>query len=102
MNGRAIDVDRESYAQRRDCNVGTDATDAKLLGFERTKPNDAGPVGCEILRLRAELAVRPGEEQVIGDQVVQRANIRGKLRGSDSLLERDDLGIGVATQGVLH
>ena len=102
VNGRAIHLDGESCTQGRDCNVRTDATDVKLLGIVRTKPNDAGRVGCEILRLCAELPVRPGEQQVIGDQVVHRGNIRGKLRGADSLLERDDLGIVVSTQGALH
>jgi len=45
----------------------------------------------EILGLRANLPVRPSEQQVIGDQCVERSNIRVELRDAHPGLELEDL-----------
>src|SRR4051812_10532897 len=53
---------RESRAERGDRDVRADASHAQLLRFVLAEPDDSRSVRLEILRLRAELAVRSREE----------------------------------------
>ena len=76
--------------------------DAKLLRLVRSEAHHAGTMGVEILRLCAELTVRTGEEQLVGDEEIEDVNVRGELRCPDLRLERDDLGIRGATNRCLH
>jgi hypothetical protein len=62
----------------------------------------ARAVRGEVLRLGAQLAVGAGEEQLVGDEQVERAHVGGELRRADARLERDDLGVGRADQHGLH
>ena len=50
-------------------------------------------VCLEVLGLGSELAVRPCEEQLVGDQAVERHDVGVELRDANPRLERDNLGV---------
>jgi hypothetical protein len=53
-------------------------------------------VSLQVLRLCSELAVRPREEKLVGDQAVERRDVRLELRGADSRLESNDFRVSCA------
>src|SRR5690349_13695256 len=56
-----------------------------------SKAHEARSMRVEILRLRADPAVWPREQQVVRDQRVERGNIRVELGGPYSRFELDHL-----------
>jgi hypothetical protein len=56
----------------------------------------------QVLGLGAQLPVGAGEEQVLGDERVERGDVGGELRGADARLERHDLRVGRADERRLH
>jgi hypothetical protein len=97
-NQRSRNFDGELRSQRHDGDVRPDASHAQLLRFMRSKPYESGSMRVEILRLRSDLSVRSGKQQVIGDQCVERPDVGVELRASNSCLELDDLFLGLANE----
>lgn len=62
------------------------------------KPDLAGRMRGYVLRLDAHSPVRSGEQQVIGEQPVQRDDIGSELRKTQFTFVRHDLGVGLADQ----
>lgn len=66
------------------------------------EPHHARPVSSKVLRLRSELAVWSGEQQIRINERVERCNIRAKLRDAQACFERDDFNICIADHHCGH
>jgi hypothetical protein len=56
----------------------------------------------EILRLRPEIAVRTGKQEILGEEGIERGDVGGELRRANPGLTRDDLGIVGPDEGSLQ
>lgn len=67
-------------AQRGDFRIVPDSANPELVRRMVAKPDLAGRMRGYVLRLDAHSPVRSGEQQVIGEQPVQRDDIGSELR----------------------
>ena len=81
----------EPRSERRHDDVRCNSAHAQLFRHMRPEPDEPGPMRLEILRLGSELPVRTREQELIGDQPIERRNVRRELRGAKLRFERDAL-----------
>ena len=75
-------------------NAQTGAGSTSSVADTDTVTGTSRPVGGQIVGLRGERAVRAGEEQVLGDQAIQRGDVGAELRGAELGLQGGDVGVG--------
>lgn len=97
--------DGESGSQCSHGDILAHESDAQLLRLVGAEADDTRAMRLEILGLGSELAVRTGEQELLGDEVVQDSAVTRQLCGAKLRLAGDDLeglAVGVADQYGTH
>ncbi len=94
------DFHHQRRAEGRDRDIAPDTSNAELLDGVLTKSHLPGRMRRQVLRLRTQLTIRASEEQVVGEQSIERADIGVELGTTQCCFQGDDLGVGVAEQDV--
>jgi len=76
----ARDVHCESGTERRNRDVSSDSSDSQLLRLVLPESNEAGSVRGQVVAFGRKIPIRPGEEQVVGDQLIELVRVRVELR----------------------
>lgn len=87
----ALDFHGETRPKRRHGDVRAHATHTELLRHVLTEPHGTGAMRGEVVTLGRKPAVRAREQKIVGNQCVERRDVRVELRSPESSLELDHL-----------
>src|SRR5689334_5834143 len=87
----AVHFDGKVCAQRGDRYIRTHGAHPQLVRLMAPEAHDAGAMGLEVLRLRRELPIRAGEEEVVADERIQLGQVASQLCVAQPRLQRGDL-----------
>jgi hypothetical protein len=88
-----MSFDGEARSKCRDGDVASNSPDTQLRGLVLPNADDARPVRRKIFRLGSDSTVWPREQKVLGNQPIERGNVRFELRRANLRFQADDFGI---------